>query len=68
MLLLVLAVYELTGIGRNGELKNFEKPWAMTCIMFLGALMLLVSLLDTCAASTNESPSCSVLMTAPPQA
>ena len=32
------AVYELTGIGRNGELKNFEKPWAMTCIMFLGAL------------------------------
>ena len=26
----VPAVYELDGTGRDGVLKNFEKPWAMT--------------------------------------
>jgi len=29
-------VYDLDGIGRDGVLKNFEKPWAMTTVMFLG--------------------------------
>lgn len=30
------AVYELEGQGRDGNLKHFEKPWAMTTVMFLG--------------------------------
>lgn len=29
-------VYELDGVGRAGQVKNFEKPWAMTTVMFLG--------------------------------
>lgn len=29
-------VYELDGIGRDGTEKTFEKPWAMTTVMFLG--------------------------------
>lgn len=29
-------VYELQGIGRDGQPKFFQKPWAMTCVMFLG--------------------------------
>ncbi|KAI3438585.1 hypothetical protein D9Q98_001009 [Chlorella vulgaris] len=29
-------VYELEGQGRDGNLKHFEKPWAMTTVMFLG--------------------------------
>ncbi len=29
-------MYELRGVGRDGEHKSFEKPWAMTCVMFLG--------------------------------
>ena len=33
---LLRAVYELQGVGRDGQLKLFQKPWAMTCIMFLG--------------------------------
>lgn len=30
----VYAVYDLDGTGRAGELKNFEKPWAMTTSMY----------------------------------
>lgn len=30
------AVYELQGVGRDGQAKYFQKPWAMTCVMFLG--------------------------------
>ena len=29
-------MYDLDGIGRDGEIKHFEKPWAMTTVMFLG--------------------------------
>lgn len=29
-------VYELEGVGRNGAMKHFEKPWAMTTVMFCG--------------------------------
>ena len=29
-------MYELHGVGRHGKQKPFEKPWAMTCVMFLG--------------------------------
>ena len=30
------AVYELRAPGRDGREKLFEKPWAMTTVMFLG--------------------------------
>ena len=30
------AVYELDGPGRDGKVKLFEKPWAMSTVMFLG--------------------------------
>lgn len=30
------AVYELDGVGRDGQRKLFEKPWAMTTVMFCG--------------------------------
>mmetsp|Transcript_4359 Transcript_4359/g.12571 ORF Transcript_4359/g.12571 Transcript_4359/m.12571 type:complete len:454 (-) Transcript_4359:421-1782(-) len=29
-------VYELDGVGREGHHKLFQKPWAMTCVMFFG--------------------------------
>eukprot|EP00889_Picochlorum_renovo_P008100 jgi/Picre1/35130/NNA_002593.t1 len=29
-------VYDLDGVGRSGEVKNFEKPWAMATVMFAG--------------------------------
>jgi hypothetical protein len=29
-------VYELKGIGLDGQEKLFQKPWAMTTTMFLG--------------------------------
>lgn len=29
-------VYDLDGTGRVGETKNFEKPWAMATVMFIG--------------------------------
>lgn len=32
----ISAVYDLDGVGRDGEVKHFEKPWAMTTVMFLG--------------------------------
>lgn len=34
-------VYELHGVGREGESKLFRKPWAMTTVMFLGMTMCL---------------------------
>jgi hypothetical protein len=30
------AVYELTGEGLDGQEKLFQKPWAMTTVMFIG--------------------------------
>ena len=30
------AVYELEGVGLDGHVKFFTKPWAMTTVMFLG--------------------------------
>ena len=30
------AAYELEGVGRDGNIKTFAKPWAMTTVMFLG--------------------------------
>lgn len=29
-------MYDLDGVGRDGEVKHFTKPWAMTTVMFLG--------------------------------
>jgi hypothetical protein len=34
--LLLLPVYELKGVGLDGQEKLFQKPWAMTTTMFLG--------------------------------
>lgn len=31
-----LAVYELKGVGLDGKVKLFQKPWAMTTTMFIG--------------------------------
>jgi hypothetical protein len=30
------AVYELDGIGLDGEVRYFRKPWFMTTLMFMG--------------------------------
>lgn len=34
-------VYELPSVGREGQQKLFEKPWAMTTVMFLGMSLML---------------------------
>lgn len=30
------AAYELEAVGRYGVVEHFEKPWALTAVMFLG--------------------------------
>jgi len=39
--LAVKIVYELDGEGIDGKVKNFEKPWAMTTVMFVGMTLCL---------------------------
>ena len=59
-------VYELRGPGLDGRAKQFEKPWAMTGVMFLGmSLCLPIALVQDRRQRRRDAAAAAAGATAP---